>query len=124
VTEQTENGVVDVEEAAERKPTERVILERVAALVIPADATVELVDQAAKVLQGKSRTRIRRGEAWVEVSRQTAAGKTMAVELYAGKSGTADAKVGVWRAPTVTAWKGAIVHEAPPAPLVERRVIE
>lgn len=121
-----ENGAVAEEEAAERKPTERVILERVSVLVIPDGTDPEKLGEAIRALtpaRGK-RAVNQAHEAWVEVSRQTAASKTAAIELYAGKAGTADAKVGVWRAPTVTAWKQAIVYEAPPVPLIERTVID
>lgn len=114
-------------EEAERKPTERVILQRTLALVVPEKATDEQVRAAVEALGGRPRPRSGVSgvvEAWVEVSRVTAVSKTAAIEAHAGKPGTPDAKLGVFRAPSVTSWKGAVAHEAPPAPLVQRTLID
>lgn len=119
------NGDEDTraEEAVERQPTERVILERIRALRVPDDVTDEQLAEALKALtKGKRRLVIEVG--WVEVSRQIGSSKKGAIEAYAGKAGTADAKVGVFRAPSVTAWKGALSFEAPAKPLVQARLID
>lgn len=118
-----ENG----SKSEERKPTERIVLRRVVALSIPDGATEEQVQAAVAALYPKARKAEVAGavgEAWQEVARHTASTKIAAIEAYAGKPGTPDAKVGVFRAPTVTSWKDAAVYDAPPLPLVERSVIE
>lgn len=116
--------MADGEETA-RVLAERVVLERVRALRIPDEATDEQIAQAVEILRGgKRKALVVQGEAWMEVARVTAQTKVAAVRAYAGEPGTPDAKVGTWRAPTVTAWKDAVVHEAPPAPLVVSRVVE
>lgn len=120
----TENGAKAPEQDEDRRPTERVILEKIAAVVIPPDATVEQVEAAVKALATKGVRKPDRGPAWQEVSRQTAPSKKAAIEAYAGKAGTADAKVGEWRAPSVTAWKGGLKHSAPPKPLIEAEAFE
>lgn len=121
----SENGVG--EEQAERRPTERVVLRQVRAIEIPPGTDPERVAAAVEALHPKAKRAERDGsviDAWQEVARVEGATKTAAVESYAGKPGTPDAKVGTFRAPGLTAWKGAMVYDAPPLPLVERRVIE
>ena len=120
----TENGNGSTEEQAERKPTERVVLKQEAVLLV-SGLDPEKVDEAIKLLGVKVRKgqpRIQFG--WVEVARHLAPTKLAAIEAHAGKAGTADALQGVFRAPTVTAWKDAEVYTAPPAPLVERTTVE
>lgn len=113
--------------AEDRRPTERVILKHARVLVIPDGVEPEKLGEAIRLLmpaRGRRNPEDAAREAWIEVDRQTAASKVRAIELYAGKPGTPDAKVGTFRAPTATAWRGAVIYTAPPAPLVERSVIE
>lgn len=114
---------MEVENGAEDRTTERVILERVRALVISDDATDEQIQMAIDALTVK-RAKPVTVEAWHEVARHTAGSKKAAIRIYAGAPGTADAKVGEWRAPTVTAWKDGVRHTAPPKPLIEAEGIE
>lgn len=109
-------------ENGNRRPTERVVLRCERVLVLPDGTTAEQLEEAAKALKlrGKPVT----DEAWIEVGRHVAATKTAAIEAHAGKPGTPDAKVGLYRAPSSTAWKGAVSYSAPPLPLVQRQVIE
>jgi hypothetical protein len=126
VATETNNGKVSEEEAAERRPTERVILERVRVVVLPDAMTPEqqaAISAALHAGKGKVRT-VPVEEAWREVARKVGSSKRAAIEEYAGKAGTPDAKVGVFRAPSTTAWKGGVENTAPPLPLVESRVIE
>jgi hypothetical protein len=107
------------------RTTERVILERVRAIVLPDDVTEEMIVKALEALTvGKRRRGTFRDDAWIEVARHTAGTKKAAIRIYAGAPGTADAKVGEWRAPTVTAWKDGVRHTAPPKPLIEAEEIE
>lgn len=112
------------ENGKDRKPTERVILRSAKVLVIPDGATPEQIQAAASALYPKGRAKPPMVTAWTEEARVVAATKTAAIEAHAGKPGTPDAKLGVFRAPTLTAWKDATVYAAPPLPLVERSVIE
>lgn len=120
------------EAAAERKPTERVILKAEQVLVLPDGFDVAALKgtqaQAEAALmtlaKGGSKTRGHVGEAWVEVGRHVASTKTAAIEMHAGKPGTPDAKLGTFRAPTLTAWKDGVRYDAPPLPLVERSAVE
>lgn len=119
--------MTDVNGEADRKPTERVVLQRVVAMRIPDGATEEQVQAAMDALYPKAKATERAGavgEAWRHVKTVTAPTKSAAIEAHAGKAGTADALVGVFRAPSVTAWKGGVVYSAPPQPLIERSVIE
>jgi hypothetical protein len=122
VTDQTEqtNG-------EPRAPTERVVLKQERVIVLPFDVAPEQLAAAVEAAYPKASRAVREAavaDGWLEVSRQTAASKVAAIEAYAGKPGTADAKLGIFRAPTVTSWKDAVVHSAPPLPLIERQVIE
>lgn len=115
----TKNGT-----AEDRKPTERVVLELANVLVIPPDASAEQIDAAREALKAKRGGKATARPAWLEVRRVEGASKTAAIESYAGKAGTSTAKVGTFRAPTVTAWKGAVVHDQPPEPLITRSMID
>lgn len=120
-------GTEDQEQLAERKPTERVILREERVLLLPGEITAEQQKAIADVLHdgGKGKPKIPLVTvAWREVARHIASGKIGAIELHAGKPGTPDALEGVYRAPTVTSWKGAIEYVAPPEPLFERRVVD
>jgi hypothetical protein len=131
VATETNNGKVSEEEAAERRPTERVILQHSFVIKLPGGGVDrEVLEKVIKLLELKgpngraAKPQDVLGEAWVEVSRKVGSSKRAAIEEYAGKAGTPDAKVGVFRAPSTTAWKGGVENTAPPLPLVESRVIE
>lgn len=115
------------EQDQERRPTERVILKAERVVVLPAGAQPDQIAVAVEALYPKAKRAEREAsiaDAWLEVARHTAATKSAAVEAHAGKPGTPDAKLGTFRAPTLTAWKDAVVHDAPPLPLVQRSVID
>lgn len=124
----TENGK---QEAEDRKPTQRVVLERVRVLVLPDGFDVaklrgsqkDAEEALATLAKGGSKTRALVGEAWRECGEFTGS-KKGAIEGYAGKPGTPDAKVGTFKAPTVTAMKGGLKLSAPPQPLVQAEAID
>lgn len=115
----------------ERETTKRVVLKRERVLVL--GDGVSLADIAAcadekalrKMLVGQATTPVTYEiEAWVPVGTFDGDSKTKAIEAYAGKPGTADAKAGAYRAPTTSAWAGGIVYEQPPVPLFQRRALD
>lgn len=115
------------EEAAERGPTMRVVVQREDVLVLPEGVSAEQVQEAAVALglagtQKKPKT-VKPAEAWVVVGEFVGAAKDAAIEAYAGKAGTDTARIGAWKAPTVRAWAGGVKHTAPPKPLVEKEAI-
>lgn len=61
-------------------------------------------------------------EAWVERG-EFDGSQTGAIESYAGKPGTPDAKVGVFKAVPVRNWKGGVRHVQPALPKVERELL-
>lgn len=105
----------------ERKPTTRVVLRRAFVLEVPDNVDGEKLADAKKALGIKATAAP--VEAWVECGRFVGTKQT-AIEQHAGKPGTADAKPGAYRAPTLTAWKGATEYVKPDAPLVQRRMFE
>lgn len=113
------------EQAEDRKPTDRVVLSQVRVIVLPEAITPEQQEAISVALhtgRGKPVT-VPVVEAWMEVGEHAGASKLSAIEAHAGVAGTPDAKPGTYRAPTVTAWKGAIRYSAPPQPLVERELL-
>lgn len=110
----------------EGRDTERVIVKRERALVLPE----EITDEQIKALQSEIRKADKSPgsgllvEAWHEVARTTGSSKRTAIEAYAGKPGTPDAKPGVFKAPSASAWNGGEVYDRPPEPKVERRALE
>lgn len=111
-------------ETTEKKDTRRVVLQRHRVIVVPEGVTIaelaEVKDEKAlKKLIGAEMP-----EAWVVVGEFVGDSKDKAIEAYAGKPGTDSAKVGVFKAPTVTAWAGGAKFVAPPKPLVEKEAIE
>lgn len=110
--------------AEDRKPTQRVVLRQERVLVISDEVTDEQIGEAVKALGGRTgRKAVSVPVAWVECGEFTGS-KKGAIEAYAGKAGTPDAKVGTFKAPTVTAMKGGIKHSAPPLPLVQSEAID
>lgn len=115
-------GKKDAKAEEERGPTMRLVLRRVAVLELPEGITTEQIIAAHKALGGKGAPR--EGAAWVEVGEFEGASKEHAIEAHAGKPGTAEAKVGTFKAPTVKAWAGGLRFSAPPKPLVEKETID
>lgn len=110
--------------AEDRAPTERVVLELARVVLIPAGATEEQIHAAYLALNPKSKAKASLPEtAWLE-ARHTTGSKTGAIENYAGKAGTSTAKVGTFRSVPLRSWRGAVVHEQPPEPLIQRSMIE
>lgn len=105
----------------DRKPTERVILKRERVLVLPDGVEPGALDELLKAV--RKHGRIVEAQAWVEVA-QTSGGKRKAIEAHAGVAGTPSAKPGLYKAPTLTAWKGGREYERPPEPLVQARDID
>jgi hypothetical protein len=96
-------------------------------IVIPEQIEAEQLAAAVEVLYPKGKRPEREAavvDAWLEVARVTAPTKVAAIEAHAGKPGTPDARLGVFRAPTLTSWKDAQVYNAPPLPLVERTTVD
>lgn len=107
----------------ERKPTERVVLQRVDALVL--DGVSEQSQEAIReLIKADRKSTFQAAQTWLEVARVAAPSKLAAIEEHAGKPGTPNAKVGVYRAPTLTSWKDGVSYEAPPAPLVQRSAVD
>jgi hypothetical protein len=113
----------------DRGPTRRVVLKRERTLVLPEGVRVEELvaakdEKAIMKLLGKPIGKDPYTEAWTVVAVKEGASKTNAIEAHAGKPGTPDALPGTYKAPTVSAWSGGEVYEAPPEPLVERKALE
>lgn len=111
----------------ERDPTRRVVLKRERVLVLPDTLDGDALDKTLKDVGkaiGLRAGRLQPVEAWTVTGEFEGASKLNAIQAHAGDPGTADAKPGTYRAPSVTAWKGTVVYEAPPEPLVTRRVLD
>lgn len=63
-------------------------------------------------------------EAWTVLGEFEGASKDKAIEAYAGKPGTPDAKPGAYKAPTASAFAGGALYEAPPQPLVTKTALD
>lgn len=109
----------------ERKPTRRVVLRLVRGFELPAgmEVTPEQQKEVAKAL-GLKVTEVPFVEAWAVVGEYEGQTKDNAIEAYAGKPGTPDAKVGDYKAPGAAAWAGGARYKAPPKPLVEKEAID
>lgn len=106
-----------------RGPTKRVVLRRENVLTIPQGTDPEKVVEAAKLLGLKGK--ITDGaEAWLVIGVFDGDSKTKAIEVYAGKPGTPDAKAGDYKAPPLSGWAGGERYKAPPRPLFEREPLE
>lgn len=103
-------------------PTKRIVLKRERVLVVPEEASSEQVIAAHKALGGDGSP----GElaAWREIGEYEGSNKNDAIQAYAGKPNTPDAKVGVFKAPTVSAWAGGKRYRAPDKPLVQAEDID
>lgn len=113
------NGRKPAETPAEAD-TKRVVMKREDALVIPEGCDPKKVEEAAKILGHPRKTP---KTVWWEVGEFEGGTKEKAIEAHAGKPGTADAKPGAYKAPTVRAWAGGLLYEKPPEPLVERKAL-
>lgn len=112
---------------AEDRVTERVVLRRASVLVIPEGVDPEKLGEAIRLLmpaRGRSKPEDAASDAWIECGTFEGASKRHSIEKFAGKAGTADAKTGVFKAPSLTSWKGSLEHVAPPKPLVQARMVE
>lgn len=112
-----ENGEV------ERGPTKRTVLVKVRALVISDDTSDEQIQEAIAALTVK-RAKPATVEAWQVVGEFEGHSKDAAIRVHAGEPGTPHAKLGDFKAPTTSAWKGGSRYIAPPLPLVTREEIE
>lgn len=121
--------MAETENGKPREITRRVVLRRERVLVLPEGVRVEELvaakdERAMMKLLGHKVGSDPYGEAWVEVGEFAGHSKTHAIEAYAGKPNTPDAKQGVYRAPSMSSWQGGLVYDAPPQPLVQRRELE
>lgn len=114
-----------------RGPTKRVVLKRERVLVLGDDVTLAQVAACAdekalrKLLVARAgSTQKYEVEAWVVIGTFDGASKRTAIEQYAGKPKTADAKAGDYKAPSVSAWSGGERYKRPPVPLFERESLE
>lgn len=113
-----------------REPTRRVVLRRERVLVIPESVTDEVLREALKGVKLGAEKRLETAiketpvEAWLVVGEFEGAGKEDAIEAHAGTPGTPDAIPGAYKAPTVRAFAGGALYEAPPKPLVQRRALD
>lgn len=111
-----------------REQTRRVVLRRALVIVLPIESGAavdpDTVGATRGALEGaqKISPEAYLSEAWVEVG-QAVGTKLQAIETHAGKPGTADAQVGEFKAPPARGWQGGAIYEAPPAPLVQRRML-
>jgi hypothetical protein len=119
-----------------KKPTQRVVLRRERVIVLPDTVDEDTLGKlssgdGAKALaallglgSAKVPTVCIGAEAWTVVGEFVGSTKDKAIEAYAGKAGTPDAKVGDFKAPGSAAWAGGLRYSAPPKPLVEKESIE
>jgi hypothetical protein len=112
------------EMAEERKTTMRLVLQRRQVLVLPDGVDAEKIAAAAKALGVRVNGSGVDTSAWLPVGEFQGVSQTKAIEAYAGKPGSPDAKVGAFKAVPTSSWRGGELYEAPPAPLVERRALE
>jgi len=109
---------------ATERDTKRVVLRRHRVIVAP-EALVELTTENAKAIATalgvKNIPPLE--EAWIVVGEFEGASKTKAIEAHAGKPGTPDAKPGVYKAPSVSAFAGGEEYVKPAQPKVERRAL-
>lgn len=110
-------------EPTERKDTKRVVLSQHRVILVPEGVTLEELASAADVKALKKLIGAEMPEAWVVRGEFVGDSKDKAIEAYAGKAGTDSAKIGVFKAPTASAWAGGVRHKAPPKPLVEKEAI-
>lgn len=106
----------------EPAPTKRVVLKRELVLVLPSGTETSAVMEAWKALGQKGAPP--ETVAWTVVGQKEAPSKEKAIEAYAGKPNTPDAKVGAFKAVALNAWNGGREYAAPPKPLVEATPIE
>lgn len=114
----------------ERAVTRRVVLKQERVLVLPEGKTLEDIDpkvvetirRALGIKGGKGNAQAH-VEAWIVVGEFEGGSKQRAIEAYAGKSGEPDSKPGLYRAPSVTAWKGGRRY-LPPVQRVEAEDID
>jgi hypothetical protein len=96
-----------VAEDEERGATKRVVLRRSNVLVLPDGVTADDMEKIRAALTG-TRLRASKAEAaWIVVGEFEGSSKDAAIKAHAGEPNTPDAKPGAFKAPSVSAWKGA-----------------
>lgn len=96
---------------AKDAPTKRVVIRQARALVLPAmDAETEKT--IAKLVKDSAAKGATLSDVWVELGKAEG-DKPEAIAKYAGVKGAADAKPGVYRAPTVSSWKDGVRYKDP-----------
>jgi hypothetical protein len=108
----------------ESRDTRRMVLKRERVLVLPEG--VDSVDEKKlrEALGVKPSVKIVTTPAWVECGEQLGASKQHAIEAFAGKPGTPDARPGDYKAVGLSAWKGGRRYVKPPEPKVEAQDID
>lgn len=127
MSEQTETEI-EPESVAEAKPTRRVVVKRESVIVLPdvlEDDDLQTLLKTLAAFRTVKAAKVKPAviEAWVLVG-EGEGSKTQAIESFAGAPGTPDAKVGAYRAPSLSAWGGGVMYDAPPLPLVQRRALD
>jgi hypothetical protein len=101
--------------------TQRIVLKRERAIVLPED-----IDEAA-LLEALKQAKIKAMAArdvWVPVGRFKGATMRKAIRQHTGEPNQPDTKVGTWKAISLTNWRGGEVMVAPPKPLVVAKPLE
>lgn len=104
------------------KPTPRVVLKRERVLVLPdslppgSKIDAGKLGEALGIPKAEAAKLVNTDEAWVQVKLATGS-KNAAIETFAGKPGTPEAKPGVYKAPSESAMRGGRAYETPAGPL-------
>lgn len=105
----------------------RLVLKRERAIVLGPGLTAEVEKELLDLVRsnaGGKKTDHDLKEVWLPVGEFEGTSMTRAIEAYAGKPGTPDAKIGAYKAPPVRSWAGGEIYEAPPVPLVQRKALD
>lgn len=105
---------------AEDRTTKRMVLARAEAIIIPEGIDPEKLKEALRLIGGRSVPKT----VWWEVGEFEGSSKQNALEAYAGKPNTPEAKPGAYKAPGASAWAGGRLYEKPPEPKVEVRDLD
>ena len=126
MADQGQTGPRKARGEGEARDTRRMVLKRERVLVLPEGIPNEAVKAAQDVIR-KANKAVGSGLstlAWVEMGEHSGAAKQAAIEAYAGKPNTPDAKPGEYKAPGMTAWKGGRRYVKPPETKIEAEDIE
>ena len=117
----------DAETVKPQDVTKRVVLHGGPAIMLPHDLTEEQRKQAYRavrdVLGRAQEGLVGLPVVWVEVGEVEAATMARAIDEKAGRPGTADAKVRLWKAPALRSWLGGRRHMRPPEPLIQAEAL-